>query len=199
LLLAFAPFSAAMIFWTWIEPLTLALLVFTAVAGVRRHWSFPWLLGLTLVSKQYFVVCVPLLFLLLPIFREMGLRRCLGALVGAAALVTAPFAAVDPSAFWRALVKLLQIQPYRPDSLSLIVLIQNKHHWFSASLLGVLPLAIGTLTALVLAWKAPRTMEGFVASLGVTVLVTVLFSKQAFGNYYAPRRDPPHSAPRPRH
>lgn len=185
LLLAFAPFSAAMIFWTWIEPLSLALLGFTAVAGVKRHWSFPWLLGLTLVSKQYFVVCVPLLVLLLPIFREMGLRRCLGSIVAAAVLVTAPFVAVDPRAFWRAVVTLLQIQPYRPDSLSLVVLLQNRLHWFDATVLGVLPLAIGTLTALLLAWKAPRTMEGFVGGLGITLLVTVLFSKQAFGNYYA--------------
>ncbi|MGN6161828.1 MAG: hypothetical protein ACTHOG_09035 [Marmoricola sp.] len=185
LLIVLAPFTMAMTFWTWVEPLALALLVLTAVAGVKKHASFPWLLGLTLVSKQYFVVCAPLLLLLLPLFRELGLRRCITRMIAAAALVTLPFAALDPTAFWRAIVTFQLAQPYRADSLSLAVLLHNDYGWLDPALLGVLPLALGVGVAGLLAWKAPRTIEGFVGSVGITLLVTILFSKQAFGNYYA--------------
>lgn len=48
----------------------------------------------------------------------------------------------------------------------------------------MLPVVGGLLTALVLARYAPRTPAAFAAAAGLTLLVTILLSKQAFANYY---------------
>jgi hypothetical protein len=48
-----------------------------------------------------------------------------------------------------------------------------------------LPLAAGLATALLIAWKAPRTPVTLATGFALCLLATVLLSKQAFVNYYA--------------
>ena len=48
----------------------------------------------------------------------------------------------------------------------------------------MLPFVGGGLTAIALALRAPKTPAAFAAGVGLTLLVTILLSKQAFMNYY---------------
>jgi hypothetical protein len=48
----------------------------------------------------------------------------------------------------------------------------------------VLPFLGAGLTAVALLLRAPRTPAAFVAGIGLTLLVAILLSRQAFMNYY---------------
>jgi hypothetical protein len=98
--------------------------------------------------------------------------------------VTLPFFVIGPASFWKAIVEYQLIQPFRSDSISLLVSSVNTFGWPPPWTYGVLPLVGGGLTALALALHAPRTPAAFAAAVGLTLLVTILLSKQAFMNYY---------------
>jgi hypothetical protein len=101
-----------------------------------------------------------------------------------AAAITLPFFLINPAAFWKAIVEYQLIQPFRSDSISLLVSSVNSFGWPAPWTYAVLPLAGGGLTALALALRTPRTPPAFAAAVGLTLLVTILLSKQAFMNYY---------------
>jgi len=82
------------------------------------------------------------------------------------------------------LVGWAQRVPLRPDSLSLLVSSVTVFGWPPPWTYGLLPLVGGGLTALLLALRAPRNPAAFAAAVGLTLLVTILLSKQAFTNYY---------------
>ena len=103
--------------------------------------------------------------------------------LGLAAAVTLPLFVVDPATFWKGIVGIQEV-PLRPDSLSLLVSSVKTFGWPPPWAYGVLPLAWGGLTALILALRAPRTPAAFAAAVGLTLLVTILLGKQAFANYY---------------
>jgi hypothetical protein len=136
-------------------------------------------LGLLLVSKQYFVVVIPLLWLI----RQWLTRRMILIGLGLAAAVTLPLFLVDPPTFWKSIVG-IQGVPLRADSVSLLVSSVKTFGWPPPWTYGVLPLLGAGLTALVLALRAPRTPAAFAAAAGLTLLITILLSKQAFMNYY---------------
>jgi hypothetical protein len=184
--LAVLPGAPLIMVNAWTEPLLVGLLA-TAVVGMRRHWrATPYLLGVLLVSKQYLVVILPLLWLLRGTARTsaMGLRGFAARVVGSALAVSVPLAVWSPIAFWDSVVRLQLRQPFRADSTSLLVWLVNRTGWPPPSVYGWLPLAAGLLTACLLAWRAPRTPAGFAGAVGVTLLVTFMLSKQAFANYY---------------
>ena len=104
--------------------------------------------------------------------------------LGVATAVTLPFVLVGPAAFWRAIVEYQLIQPFRSDSISLLVSSVNTFGWPPPWTYGVLPFVGGGLTAIALALRAPRTPAALAAGIGLTLLVTILLSKQAFMNYY---------------
>jgi len=104
--------------------------------------------------------------------------------LGVAGAVTLPFFLVNTGAFWKAIVEYQLIQPFRADSLSLLVSSVNTFGWPPPWTYGVLPLVGGGLTAVALALRTPRTPAAFAAGVGLTLLVTILLSKQAFMNYY---------------
>ncbi|MEP6776584.1 MAG: hypothetical protein ABJA50_13395, partial [Chloroflexota bacterium] len=176
-----APMSILMLYGAWTEPALVALLACLVLALERRRHAFlAVLLGLFLVSKQYVVVVIPVLWLI----RQWLTRRVILIGLGLATAVTVPFFLIDPPAFWGAIVEFQLVQPFRADSLSLLVSSVNRFGWPPPWTYAVLPLAGGGLTAIALAFRAPRTPAAFAAGVGLTLLVTILLSKQAFMNYY---------------
>ena len=176
-----APAAIPMLTGAWTEPTLVALLACLVLALERRRHAFvAVLLGLFLVSKQYVVIAIPVIWLI----RQWLTRRVIFIGVGVAAAVTLAFFLVDPAAFWKAIVQYQLIQPFRADSVSLLVSSVNTFGWPPPWTYGVLPLVGGGLTAVALALRAPRTPAAFAAAVGLTLLVTILLSKQAFMNYY---------------
>jgi hypothetical protein len=165
----------------WTEPTIVALLACLVLALERQRYSLmAVLLGLLLVSKQYVVIAMPVIWLI----RQSLTRRVIFISLGVATAVTLPFLLVGPTAFWKAIVEFQLIQPFRADSVSLLVYSVNTFGWPPPWTYGVLPLLGGGLTAIALALRAPRTPAAFAAGVGLTLLVTILLSKQAFMNYY---------------
>jgi len=165
----------------WTEPTIVALLACLVLALERRRYSFVAVfLGLFLVSKQYVVIAIPVIWLIC----QRLTRRMISISLGVAIAVTLPFFLADPAAFWKAIVEFQLVQPFRADSLSLLVSSINTFGWPPPWTYGVLPLLGGGLTAIALALRAPRTPAAFAAGVGLTLLVTILLSKQAFMNYY---------------
>ena len=164
----------------WTEPTSVALLACLVLAlKRRRHLIAALFLGLLLVSKQYFVVVIPIVWLI----RQWLTRRIILIGLGLAAAVTLPLFIVDPATFWKCITG-IQTAALRPDSLSLLVSSVQTFGWPPPWTYGVLPLLAGGLTALILALRAPRTPAAFAGAVGLTLLVTILLSRQAFTNYY---------------
>ena len=176
-----APAAIPMLTGAWTEPTLVALLACLVLALERhRHAFVAVLLGLFLVSKQYVVIAIPVIWLI----RQWLTRRVIFVGLGVATAVTLPFVLVGPAPFWKAIVEYQLIQPFRSDSLSLLVSSVNTFGWPPPWTYGVLPFVGGGLTALAVALRAPRTPAAFAAGVGLTLLVTILLSKQAFMNYY---------------
>lgn len=192
----------------WTEPFTALLLAATVFLACRRtagaeptprrsllaHWTLPVAVGLFLATKQYLVLAVPLVWLLLP--RPIGARGVLsfGLKSAVAALVvTLPLALADARAFWRSTVTVQLRAPYRTDALSF------PNYWLHKR--GLLPsdgslprpadippawpapVAAGLALALVL-WRAPRSPAGFAGAIALVLLPFISLNKQAFANYY---------------
>jgi hypothetical protein len=176
-----APTAIPVLTLAWTEPTLVALLACLVLALERRRYAIAAaFLGLFLVSKQYVVIVIPLVWLI----RHWLTRRTILIGLGLGAAVTLPFLVVDPSGFWKAIVEFQLIQPFRSDSVSMLVSSVNTFGWPPPWTYSVLPLAGGGLTALALARRAPRTPAAFAAAVGLTLLVTILLSKEAFMNYY---------------
>lgn len=181
LLIGGPPALAWMIAMGWTEAPTAALLGFAVLAArLRRFLLAAALLGLLLASKQYFVVALPCLWLL----RSFATKARVAVLGFSAVAITLPFAALDFSAFWKDIVTYQLVQPLRPDSMSLLVSSVERLGWPGHAWFGVLPLGMGIMVSCALALKAPPTLASFCAAVAISLLTTILMSKQAFVNYY---------------
>ena len=176
-----APTAIPVLTGAWTEPTLVALLACLVLALEQRRLPFvAMLLGLFLVSKQYVVIAIPVVWLM----RDSLTRRVFNIAFCVAAAVTLPLFLVNPAAFWKAVLQFQLIQPFRSDSISLLVSSVNTFGWPPLWTYGVLPFVGGGLTAIALALRAPKTPAAFAAGVGLTLLVTILLSKQAFMNYY---------------
>lgn len=185
ILLLLAPAAAWIAAASWVEPVSVALLALTVVAWRRESWTAPFWLGALLVSKQYFIVIVPLLVLLVPIARRsLGVRRAVIATIATAAVLVVPFLAWNPGAFWLSVVRFQFLQPFRADSWSLFVVMVDHLGWPPVSASSWLPLVASVGTAVVVAWRAPRHPAAFSAGVALVLLVLITLSKQAFANYF---------------
>lgn len=180
-LFVLAPGEVFVVMNAWTEPSIVALLGLSVWAIRRGH--FGWaavLLGLFFSSKQYLVVALPCLWLL----RPLGNRRNVGLLVVSGLAATLPFVVANPQAFWRAVVQWQVIQPFRGDSLSLLVFSVQHFGWPTPNVYNVLPLAGGFLVAVSFSVTSRPGAAEFATGIGLALLTTVLLSKQAFINYY---------------
>ena len=181
-LFLFAPRSMFVLGRGWTEPFVVLFLAATVFCALRLRKLLPIALGLLLASKQYMVLAVPLVPLLLEgPFRWKSYLSLLAKAGGVALLVTLPFALWDWQAFWHSLVTVQKVAPFREDALSYLV-------WFyhqTGTQLGVAPAFAAATIAIGLAlWRAERSAAGFAASVALVYLVFIALNKQAFANYY---------------
>jgi hypothetical protein len=167
----------------WTEPFGVALLGLVLVAAVRGPRLLWLALGALIAWKQYTVVLLPLTVLLLPrpFSWKAWARLVVPALLVALAL-SLPLALWDARGFFRSVVWLQTVQPFRADALS-----------FPSALvaLGYTPPAVVptllVLTALAIAvvlFRASRTPQGFAMAATLVLGVFFAFNKQSFCNYW---------------
>lgn len=165
----------------WTEPFAVLLLALVVYLATRRSRLTPPALGLLLAVKQYLVLLVPLALLLEP--RPIDWRRfarSIGIALGVALALTVLFILWNAQAFWRSVVELQLLQPFRSDALSYPAWLRLDEPQL-ATILG-----FGALlpAGLLVIWRAARTPAGFAAATGLVYLAFFAFNKQAFANYY---------------
>lgn len=164
-----------------------------ALAGaVLMYWRgnrfSQYSLGLLLSLKQYTVMFLPLV----PLIASRGspavfgkrdaLRVAVGVLPWLA--LTIAFAAWDLKAFVQSVVLWQFEQPFRPDSLSLAVSAVRAFGWPPLDWFSWLPVVSGGTAGLVAYRRIDRTPAGFARGVAFVTTWFLLFSKQAFANYY---------------
>jgi uncharacterized membrane protein len=145
--------------------------------------ALPYALGLYFSTKQYTILTIPLLPLLIAGPRHW---KTLGGILFKAGLVVAainlPFLIWNAHEFIRALVFFQFLQGFRNDALSYLVLI---HQNFPAI---TLPVWISLLPLVVIIPLSLRRLAsspaGFAAAVTAVHLFFFAFNKQAFCNYY---------------
>lgn len=165
----------------WTESLSALGVAATLFAAVRFPRALPWVFGVMLGIKQYFIFALPLMpFLLTGEWKG----RWKGFLVRAAiipAVVTLPFFFWNPGGFINSVVVFQSKQPFRTDALSVLAWLVSKggpQLWANTSFIAAgVTLGLGW-------WKAPRNPAGFAAVLSAAIFFFFFFAKQAFTNYY---------------
>ena len=168
---------------SWTEPLLVFTFSLAMFCACRWRKGLPWALGLMFATKQYTVIMLPAVFLLMegpnPLRQLRDLVMKAGLVVAA---ITLPFFAWNPREFIRNVVQWQFVQPFRTDALSYLVWLykHNGGHWppIWTPFLIVIP-------AILLAiWRCPRSPAGFAAAIAFICLTFFAFNKQAFCNYY---------------
>lgn len=165
----------------WVEPLMVlgvALMAWAVHRGARLWGGVALVMLLTV--KQYAIIWLPLERL---VRRRLGLRTVVWGVVVSAVLVVGAWLS-DPGGFWLAVVETQLLQPYRPDSISLAVDVVDAGLPVPVAALSVGSLLAGLAIAVWVRVKAPADATWLVLGIGLSLLGTVLLSKQAFTNYY---------------
>jgi len=169
----------------WTEPLLVLGVIGVLSAHGRSSSSTPYVLGLVVAVKQYAVLLLPSSLLL----RERPWSACrigsdlikVGVVV---AVVTLPFFAWDPEAFYRSVIELQFLQPFRPDSIALPAVWATYFGEPDGVVVLLLPF-IGIALVTSATWiRTPTGGQGFALASALTLLVAFMLSKQAFANYY---------------
>ena len=169
--------------YAWTETLfafSFSLLMFCAL---RWRRGLPYALGAFLATKQYSVVALPFVPLLLGAnTTRRNALRLIGPAVVVAGAITLPFVLWDPHAFWRSVVEFQFVQPLRTESLSHLVWIHKyfpQLPWQQA-----IPFLALAVTMGIARWRSRPTPACFAGSFAIVQLVFFACSKQAFANYY---------------
>jgi hypothetical protein len=168
---------------SWTEPflvLTFSLVMFCAFRWPR---ALPIALGLYLSTKQYAVLALPLLPLLIdgPNHWKSVWRIVLKALA-AAALINLPFIIWDAHGFYRSLVEFQLMQSLRTDALSYLAFLHHRMKGFvPPAWISLVPLVLVIPLSLRRASSSPA---GFAAAVTAVHLLFFAFNKLAFCNYY---------------
>lgn len=175
------PLSTTVLMAYWVEPVVVLLLALS-VWGVARGRGWTGVaLGLFFASKQYAVSYVPALW---SVARSRGWRTIwVAAAVGG--LIVVAFLAWDPGAFVHSVIEVHLLQPFRPESISLLPGLTDLFGPLPDWLLAISPL-VGLVVSLLVAVRAKPGATAFALGVGLSLLVTVLLSKQAHLNYYFP-------------
>jgi hypothetical protein len=167
----------------WTEPLLTFNFSLVMFCACRWRKALPYALGLFFATKQYTVLALPAMLLLVdgpnPWKQLWDLALRAGLVVAA---ITLPFVLWNPHEFIRAVVLWQLVQPFRRDALSYLNFIYDHNGnrimpvW--TPLLAVIP-----ATALAL-WRLRRTPAAFAAAVTFINFAFFAFNKQAFCNYY---------------
>jgi len=170
-------------FWVveraWTEPFSLVTILVAALLIARaRGWVMPAAaLGVAAASKQYMPLLVTPLWLTVPADRRWPALGVAGVSVAALML---PFLAWHPAGFVRGLVEYQVLQPFRPDALSWPALAVQLGGPVLASWAAFV---FAAALRAVAAQRSPTPGQAFLAG-AASWTAFVLFSKQAFCNYY---------------
>jgi uncharacterized membrane protein len=182
-LLLLMPRAVYVLDLSWTEPLL--VLTFSLVMFCACRWpkALPIALGLYLSTKQYTVLTLPLLPLLMDGPRHW---RAVGKLVLQAfvvvAVINVPFLIWNAHDFFRSLVVFQLLQSFRDDALSYLVFIHQLAPGFPVPVwISLLPLVVMIPLCLRRVASSPA---GFAAAVTVVHLFFFAFNKQAFCNYY---------------
>jgi hypothetical protein len=182
-LLLLMPRSIYVLDLAWTEPFLVLTFSFVMFCVCRWPKALPYALGLYFSTKQYTILTIPLLPLLIEGPRHW---RTLGRILFKAGLVVAainlPFLIWNAHEFFRALVLFQFLQGFRNDALSYLVLIHRNFPnvtlpvWISLlPLVVIIPLSLRRLAS---------SPAGFAAAVTAVHLFFFAFNKQAFCNYY---------------
>ncbi|MGD0464347.1 MAG: hypothetical protein ABSB74_17830 [Tepidisphaeraceae bacterium] len=167
----------------WTEPLLVLTFSLTMFCACRWPKGLPWCFGLYLSTKQYAVLAIPLLPLLLDgprprkSFRDALAKACL-----VVAAINLPFFIWNARAFFRSTVEFQLLQPFRTDALSYLVFVYNHTGgWKLPIWTSLPPLALAIALGL---RRAVHSPAGFAAAATLVHLAFFAFNKQAFCNYY---------------
>lgn len=178
----FTPRTFFVLEQSWTEPFVVLFLAATVFCAVRLPRVLPYALGLLLAVKQYTVLAVPVVPLLVgPQWTLARFRSLVGRAVVVALAISLPLALLDPAAFARSVVTLQVHQPFRPDSLSYLAWLADRGG--SVPSVGISFVAAAGVMGLAL-WRLPRTAAGFALAVAAVSLVFFALNKQAFCNYY---------------
>ena len=168
----------------WTEPFSVMMLCAAIWMVMRQARGSRIALGLLAVSKQYFVLVLPLMFLL-PLPRGASTRaahwKSLALAAATASVIVLPFLLWNARALWDSLVTLQLHQPFRTDALNYAAFIKQTSGLQIPSFVGF---GAAALTFIFCLRRAPRTVAGFAVSTAFTYLSFFAFGKQAFANYY---------------
>ncbi len=167
----------------WTEPLLVLTFSLTMFCACRWPKALPWCLGIYLSTKQYAVLAIPLVPLLLDgpswgkSFRDVMAKALL-----VVAATNLPFFIWNAHAFFRSLVEFQLLQPFRLDALSYLVFVYNRTGGLKLPMwISLVPLSGAIGLAL---WRSVRSPAGFAAGVTLVHLAFFAFNKQAFCNYY---------------
>ncbi len=167
----------------WTESVLALMFSLVMFCALRWRRGLPYALGLFFGTKQYAVLAVPLVWLLME--RSDGWRELVGLLAKAtlvAIAITAPFFFWDPPAFIRSVVQFQFVQPLRTDALSYLVWMHARFP--RLTILPWVPFVMLVPTTALTLWRCRRSPAGFAAACTVVNLVFFAFNKQAYCNYY---------------
>jgi hypothetical protein len=167
----------------WTEPFGVALFALVLLGATRKSRLLPIALGLLFAWKQYTLFFLPLAALLVPRpFTWRGYARLVAPAVGLAAAITLPFFLWSPAAFWRSVVWLQSVQPFRREALDFPAWWVGQGH----APFEVIPLVLA-VTSVATALALARRVHGpaaFAAAATFVYAFFFAFNKQSFCNYH---------------
>jgi hypothetical protein len=173
--LLFSPLTLFVESQCWTEPLVLMALSMAVYVAVKKRWWLPIALGLFLATKQYNFLALPFIGCFVSPFHWKAYWRLTGLSLAVGAATVLPFAFWSIQGLWHDVVLFHLAQPFRQDAMS-----------FAVPFPFMLKVGPVLLVAFI-AWATrsrPRNAAMFAAGYGVSLLLFVLTSKQAFANYY---------------
>jgi hypothetical protein len=179
----------------WSEPVLMLTFSFVMLCACRFPKVLPYALGLYFATKQYTILSLPAILLLVhgpDSWKKLLAMLCKAA--ATAAVIALPFFFWNPRQFFRATVIWQLVQPFRADALSYLVWWARTFHPEAvdiqrAAVTGWRPplitplLAVAPAAALAV-WRCARTPAGFAAAVTLINFTFFAFNKQAFCNYY---------------
>ncbi len=177
----FQPRSLFVLEQGWTEATSVLALTCCVWCAVNQPRALPWVFGVMLGVKQYFVFAVPLLPLLLDTKDPRVLVKFLLTAAIIPVMLTVPFILWDPHPFFDSVVAFQAKQPFRPEALSVMAwLVQRGGPMLPLNLCFVLAAGAVVLSL----WRSTRSPAAFSTAFALALLFFFFFAKQAFTNYY---------------
>jgi hypothetical protein len=180
LVFLFTPRGFFVIEQGWTEPqAALAVALVVLLLAHQSHVIGP-VVGLAMGVKQHLALLLPIVLLQLDWRSDARRALKIGGIATATFLIViVPFVLWDADAFWRSVVELQFLQPFRDNALSLPALFGMDDP--RIALLGFASL----IPAGFFVWRyGARTPAGYAAAVALIYLVFFMLNKQAFANYY---------------